>query len=309
MFFTTKVGPWEMRQSDHVIRMGEDEVENLAGFLPVWRTLFPQQDNLAERCFSVPSTVIRFDYAVHEGSPRVYEIEERPAGLGVTSILHQGFLHRLLPYLREQEDAVGATWAIFVSSMRDGSSDDDIFADAADIPIYRGPVSEQQLANHAWYVRAQRCETNVAAQFTSRSLSSITHEGHKSYGVGLGFWKRIDPSFEPDFTVPFAVKPSSGSRFEEVLLFNPSKKDGAGFATRTKILGAIREGRVHFIQPFHPPEEASHLGEEYRLIRRAYFVWSPREGRYISLGGMWMATPTSRVHGTRDAVSGVLQTA
>lgn len=308
-FTTTQIGSWKMNEHSHVIHMRGDEVATLAGFLPVWRALFPWQNNLAERYFGVPSTVIRFDYVMRDGKPQVYEIEERPAGLGVSSILNPGFLTRLLPYVREQEKEVNAPWAIFVSSLRDGSSDDDVFAKAANIPIYRGPVSEQQLASHAWYVRAKRHERDVAAQFTLRSLSSIAHEGDKSYGVGLGFWGKINSSFVPDFSVPFAVKPASGSRFEEVLLFNPSKKDGAGFATKTKILEAIRSGRVQFMQPFHPPEEASHLGDEYRLIRRAYFVWSPKEKRYVSLGGLWMATPTSRVHGTRDAVSGVLQTA
>ena len=117
----------------------------------------------------------------------------------------------------------------------------------------------------------------------------------------------IEKDFEPDFGQSFAVKPQAGSRFEQVLLWRPGH--GAGFATKTKITNAIREGKVHYLQPFHPPEKAAFLSNEYDLIRRAYFAWSPAANEYVSVGGVWMATPTARVHGTSAAVSGILLTA
>ncbi len=305
----TKVGPWEVNTHSHPIQMSEVETDMLSQHLRRWRICFPRSNNLAELAFDVPSVLVRFDYVMKDGVPHKYEIEERPAGIGATAAIHSDFLPRLMPVIREQEDLLGMPWSIYISDLRDGSSDDDVFAERAGIRVFRGRVPVEVVRTRAWYVRANRNEHGVADLFTWRSLSSIEHEGNKSYGKPMGMWESIHADYEPDFGTAFAVKPSSGSRFEEVLLWNPDKKRGAGFATKTKILDAIRAGKVRYLQPYHAPEEATFLGPEFNLIRRAYFAWSPKKRDYVSVGGCWMATPTARVHGTRDAVSGVLLTA
>ncbi len=306
----TKIGPWEVNTSQESIHMTNCEVESLHYFIPTWRKCFPRSGNLAEKHFDTPSAIIRFDYVVtSQGMVHVYEIEERPAGLGVTSSIHPRFLEAVLPLIKEQEEAIGLPWSLYVSEAREGSSDDEVFSQNSGVRLFRGNVPSEVVNSRAWYVRANRNEEYVAKHFTSNSLSTIVHEGNKSYGTSLGLWEEMAETYEPDFTVPFAVKPGSGSRFEEVLIFHPNKKLGAGFATRTKVLDAIRRGKVKFIQAYGHPETIPFLDEKYRLIRRAYFAWSPKKSDYVSLGGLWVAAPSVRVHGTRDAISGVLFTA
>jgi hypothetical protein len=309
MFFQkTTLGPWEVNTSAEVVQMGGQEVQTLQGFLRPWAACFPKSQNLAEAHFGTPSSLLRFDYVCDPttGLVRVYEIEERPAGLGLTSQIHPDFLDRLLPIITEQEEVLGRLFAIYVSEKRDGTSDDEVFAKNSGITLFRGEVDAYTLQRHAWYVRASREEEGIASVFTPHSLSTIANEGNKSYGQTLGFWKKVHTTCEPDFSEAFALKPASGSRFEEVLLWHPERKRESGFATRTKIMESIRAGRVSFLQKYVPPERPSFLDERFQMIRRAYFVWSPVHEQYVSLGGVWVATPSARVHGTREAVSGVL---
>lgn len=303
----TKVGPWEFNTSNQPLHMTSEETRILEIYLRNWQPCFPESGNLSELHFGVKSALVRFDYVVEHGLVHVYELEERPAGIGVTCMLRPDFLLLLKKYLKEQEEALSARFALYISESRKNSSDDHIFSEISGFPIFEGYVDETTLSQCAWYVRAFRHEHDVDTRFNARSLSTIRHEGNKSYGVPLGLWTEFGAGWEPDWSQAFVVKPKKGSRFEQVLLWHPDSKElGAGFATRTKVTTAIREGKVSFRQPYHAPEEISVGNGRFRRIRRAYFVWSPAEKRYMSLGGMWMATPTARVHGTKDSVSGVL---
>ncbi|MBP6888130.1 MAG: hypothetical protein KBC21_00355 [Candidatus Pacebacteria bacterium] len=288
--------------------MSDAEVRKLQELLLNWKDVFPISGNLAELHFGVPSSLIRFDYVMKDGSPYVYEVEERPAGLGVTSVIHPTFAQSVIHFFKEKEGFLDRKVAIYISPGRDGTSDDDVFSAITGVPVFRGEKEEETVARYAWYVRSHRHEDDVSNTFTSHAISTLRHEGDKRYGVPLGLWKELSKENEIDFSLPFAVKPKTGSRFEGVLLYHPDKKMGAGFATKTKVLDAVSSGKVHFIQPYARGEEALFLGQEYHLMRRAYFVFSPEAKRYVSLGGLWLATPTARVHGTKEAVTGVLLT-
>ncbi len=305
MFIQKKtVGPWEFNISDKSLTMGRSETSILEIYLRTWQYCFPGTYNFAEHHFGVKSSIVRFDYVVEHGRPLVYEIEERPAGLGVTCILRPDFMEQVKKYLREQEEASGAPFALFISEARKNSSDDALFTDMIGARLFEGEVDDRTLLEFAWYVRASRDEYDVDERFNSRSLSSIRYEGSKRYGARMGLWTEFGREWEPDWSEPFVVKPASGSRFEQVLLWHP--KPGAGFATRTKVTTAIREGRVCYRQEFHAPEHVDVSGKNFSRIRRAYFIWSPLERTYACLGGIWVATPTARVHGTRDSICGPL---
>jgi hypothetical protein len=286
--------------------MSGDEVFALKKILASWAMVFPKSGNLAERYFNVPSSLVRFDYVMHDGVPCIYEVEERPAGLGVTSSIHPTFAGDIRRLFKKKEEVLQREIALYISPGRDGSSDDDVFSLKTGIPVVRGPVAASELQRNAWYVRSGRREEDVSQLFTEHSISTLRHEGDKSYGLHLGLWKEIGGPGDLDFSLPFVVKPRAGSRFEGVLLYHPDKKMGQGFATRTKVTDAVASGDVHFIQAYQRGEEAPFLGSKYHLIRRAYFVYSHELRDYVSLGGLWMATPTARVHGTSQAVSGVI---
>lgn len=299
------VGPWETNLCEAEVRMARDEETALVRLLEKWNDVFPCSHNLAERAFGLKSAIVRFDYVFRDGCVYVYEIEERPAGLGHTALIHPTFLRALRVRVDDIEDALGRRFAIYMSPLRDGTSDDDVISGLLHRPIFRR-LDEKGANMFAWYVRAMRHEEGIDRMLGRNSLSTIRTEGCKSYGVSLGWWEEVLPDFTPDWNEGFVMKPRAGSRFEEVLLWHPDKSLGSGFATKSKILNSIQEGRVRYAQPFIPPETVLLEGKVMRSMRRAFFVWSPSNDRYESLGGTWVATTGHRIHGTRDAIWGSL---
>ena len=79
-----------------------------------------------------------------------------------------------------------------------------------------------------------------------------------------------------------------------------------GFSTRTKIMRAVEEKLVQYIQPYHQPETPSFLNEKYNLIRRVYLGFNPDLMKYECLGGMWMARKSVKIHGASDTISGAV---
>jgi hypothetical protein len=107
------------------------------------------------------------------------------------------------------------------------------------------------------------------------------------------------------FESSFALKYKQGSRFDGVLIWTTNKKKGS--VTKTKIQEAIERGDGAYIQPYHSHEEGHHfLPESYNLFRRVYLVFDPETTRYKTVGGVYMAVPDVRGHGTKSAITGAL---
>ena len=206
---------------------------------------------------------------------------------------------RILDIVREKLDC---KISVFVSPSRVQNSDD-LTLQTQPVQLFDNYFSSLSgIANdHALIVRSLRNEQEYW-DLEKQSLSTISMEGWKGYGTRLGLWNEI--SEMPNFDEAFVLKPDFGCWGNNVYLFHPHKKSGDGFSTRTKITNAIEQKLVRYIQPYHDPENPDFLGDKYHMIRRVFFGFNPNTAEYESLGGMWMARTSVKVHGASDSISG-----
>ena len=298
------VGPWEISVHQKEIKIADWEHRQLLQKAAEWATVFPREEaTLAWQAFGVPSVLIRFDYIVEGDAIRIYEIEERPAGLAMTRIIDPHFRSIFAEWTAEVEQALGKRISIFVAPSRLETSDDMIIAQDNDHPFRTiSSVRSDINGSDALFVRSYRNEREYY-DLAERSLSTIKEEGYKGYGVQMGLWKKIDGTIDLDQA--FALKPKYGSRCEEVYLYS-GKRPGNGFSTKTKVLNAIESGAVSYVQPFHKPEEPDFLDSGHSMIRRVYLGFDPILNSFRCLGGMWMARKCVKVHGASDTISGVI---
>jgi hypothetical protein len=246
--------------------------------------------------WGVPSVLVRIDSAVTEGRLGIYEIEERPAGLGIACFVNPEFKVRFHSWLKSYE------WNMaVVISHRRANHDDWVWTSEFGVPLFNGKSCPPVPENNALLVRAEP-EEEEYWPFASRALFPIRLKGWKGYGLRLALWEPIpeDLNLLP-WDEGFALKPYQGSKMRDVLLWHPSK--APGIATRTKVENMIKSGRVAYWQRWIPPEQHSFIPTNYYLIRRIYFAYSPDQG-WIYLGGLWNARPNLRIHGASDAVFG-----
>jgi hypothetical protein len=295
-----KIGGWTFDVSGVSLTMPPDlvgwVVEEL---LPQWASVWPlQEETMALSRFGVPSVLVRIDGVLTpDGTLGIYEIEERPAGIGIACSLNPEFKTRFRSWLKSYD------WNLaVVISHRRTNHDDGIWTSSFGIPLIKDEDHPPEVPeDYALLVRAEP-EEEEYWPFASRALFPIRLEGWKGYGLRLALWEPIpeDLNLLP-WDEGFALKPYQGSKMRDVLLWHPSK--APGIATRTKVENMIKSGRVAYWQRWIPPEQHSFIPTNYYLIRRIYFAYSPDQG-WIYLGGLWNARPNLRIHGASDAVFG-----
>jgi hypothetical protein len=251
-----------------------------------------------EENFSAPSILIRVDYVLHDNVIYPYEVEERPAGLGVIFHFHT-CVYGLIAETFNKLDV-----GILLSKKREEMGSDDPFQ--TKVQVFR---EGEQFKSSLVYPRVHRDESQFF-NLSQRSVSTLEKEGDKSYGVSIGLWREIPPKsertlewFENLRSESFAIKFKAGSRFDGVQIWTPQKQRGR--ETWTKICSSIEDGRAAYIQPFHPHESGyEFLPEGFSLFRRTYLIFNTQQNEYITIGGLWMAVLGLRGHGTPDAIIG-----
>lgn len=287
-----------------------------------WRTVFPLGDTWVGEEYGVPSLFVRLDCVYdHERGLKVFEVEERPCGIGTTLDLNPNF-KELLNSVRQQ-------WPHFQwVSDPDRVTDDDLWLGP--------PLSlEEALKSDGLLLVRSRPEKTEYHPLESRAVSSVSHEGDKHYGITLGLWQPLswvsDLSSEegghihPPVTDPVVVKPIQGTRCRGVgVHLNGSivlkKIPGRGkvshlgdveiFKSNADTIGEsmlIRHARSgNFIrQPFIMPLHRDFVPGK-NVIYRFFLGYSPSSGKYVPLGGVWAAHNTLRVHGEEGVVFGPL---
>jgi|GEM_PF-1313147 len=301
------LGPWKLQIHRENLIVSETEKEVLSDVALRWAKIFPNDPKtLSHEAFSVPSVLIRFDYVVVDGTISIYEVEDRPAFLAIGSLINWQFGEKLADCIDGIRKHLCRPVSILVSPSRLHNSDDLLFCKEVPLPIFDGVASDiaELPADAALIVRSDRHESDYW-HLEPRSLSTVSKEGWKGYGVPLGLWEPVSPE-GVDYNSAFVVKPEYGCRSSDVLLFHPERnsKGKYGFSTRTAIQNAVDTGRVKYVQPYAEPEHHDFLGQNYFLIRRVYFGFDPASGTYACLGGVYMARTCAKVHGSSDAVTG-----
>ena len=301
---TVELGPWEFQTTDRAEFVTASQVNELQHALRRWQEVFSREDTLAQREFNVPSLLVRVDCTPTPQGLRIYEVEERPSGLGVASTIAPGFATRLRSQLQQLPP-----FQVVVSPQRGWPGTDDfVWATAATTAPPMGAV----------LVRAEPEESGFHS-LAPRSISAVREKGNKDYGVALGWWQLVTAADvnQLPWDQGFCLKPIQGSKCRGVEIFAPAglrprRRDGRpgqngnGTSTRTRVTNALIERGQMYLQPLIRPQELLLNGAVHYATWRIFFCYGGR-GQWRPLGGVWVARPeTYRLHGAKDSVAGPL---
>lgn len=317
-----KIGPWSIISANTALTMQQEECKALLERFGDWHDHFARADpgsvheNAARRRLGLHSTLVRADYVWDPVRKvvNVYEFDDRPAGLGVTCILNAPAKDGLRAAVESWQNAFGKPLAFCISEDRKGNSDDAVCAAnlfTRQIPVCYGMPDAETMQAHIWWPRISRHEKEYYP-LTQHCLSTIALEGDKSYGVPMGMWHKIQYPGDIPLDAGCALKPAVGSRFETIKLVR--KNAGRGFITPSGAVKLIEQKKFAYWQPLHEPERSDRHGwlkPEYCLVRRVYLAYIRRPGLacegggggFCVIGGVALATPGHRVHGTRDSLT------
>ncbi|MGH2506302.1 MAG: hypothetical protein ACRDHZ_02635 [Ktedonobacteraceae bacterium] len=316
---------WNFHYCDVPETMPAGIISRAQDLLQSWRNIFPLGKTWVGRTYGVPSLFVRFDCVYSEsGELRVFEIEERPCGIGVSALLNSHFRTRLLE-IKEEWPPFG--W--ICSATRPG--DDELWLGK---PL---SLDDARSGNQLLLIRS-RPEETLYHEFEERSVSSLLHEGDKRYGEVLGLWRivrwerDIDPEngaagyIAPPLDGACVLKPVQGTRCRDVAIYfdgqitirkvpgigkKPFFKGQPLIKTRADVVGTVgaeylvRRHEEMVMQPFFMPMSLAAAPDKNGILR-CYFGFSPSADGYVPLGGVWAASAALRVHGEEGTTFGPL---
>lgn len=282
---TILVGQWTVNFSSRVIAFPAWAAEKAVAMLEEWRNKFTLEQTWARQKLAVPSLLVRFDCIVRNGQLVVYEIEERPAGLGISSSCSQTFATEL--------KKASENWPEFrveVSPLRRATDDH----------LWQQQVNWTNKNAELVLVRAEPEET-IFHNLEGVSVSSLKAKGDKSYGEKMGWWKRVSHPDELPWHKAFVLKPLKGSKVRDLEFWDPQRRPGS--SRQPVITGALHEHGAMYLQDLHAPMESGHQRFPW-MIFRVFFAYNPGRDNWIALGGNWNARHNLKIHGASDAIFG-----
>lgn len=300
-------GEWPMRISQQKELFPVRAVRQAQNFLESWSTVFPHGNTWVGKEFGVPSLIVRFDCIVDtNGDLRIYELEDRPCGIGIGGVL--------FPHFKESVESVKNTWPAFRWVRAVNRPTDDEYWSGPGLTLEEAHATDTLLL-----VRTRPDHPGVES-LESRAISTVRFEGCKAYGEKLGLWTRANRlSSSGADTDSFAgfphescvIKPIQGTRGFKVGFYLVGDEDHVRFGNRCKSMSPkdlqrrIRKDGSVFCQPLIPPMERDHV-PGMGMIYRIYFGFDCSAREYVPLGGVWMANKGLLVHGSPDTVTGPL---
>ncbi len=292
-----QIGTWKVQTTTTAIVFTQDLVEQSLEMIDQWVDLFERETTWIQKKYNVPSLIIRLDCVVHNGKLGIYEVEERPSGVGLCGLINTDFKTRL-----EIAKSIWPKFKVIVSPKRSLDGDDSLWAQ-----------TEQSLSSRSLVlVRAEPDETEYS-YLESCSVSSLKAKGNKGYGLRMGFWYRVCVSDFEDlpWNRGFALKPLSGSKCLGLEIWDPRRRFGC--STKERIKKALNLYQQMYCQYLLLPMSTDFPNYPW-MIYRPFFVWSVKEQRirekykeqWKCIGGLWMAGPSLRLHGATNTVSGPL---
>jgi len=260
--------------------------------LSEWLTLFPHEPTWIQRNLGIPTLIARIDCTIVDGELKIFEVEERPAGIGIN--------YQANPQFRSKLETLRKTWPSFgvlVSPKRE-VNDDYLWNDTV--------VWNDSLVSHGngslVFLRGEPDESWVR-EFQPCSVSSVLNKGDKSYGVKLGFWAKVTPDDFEDFPWArgFVLKPVQGSKVRGVHIWDPAK--GKGWSTRSQILRELQSRGEMYLQPLYSPLRDIN---GWLVILRIFYGFDVGSKEWVCMGGAWVARNNWRVHVTPDSISGIV---
>lgn len=255
------------------------------------------------RELNIISPIIRVDMAPtneQEIKEKIYEVEHRPAGLGM-------YLS-LVPEKKSQWRK--AVWCCkgFVNYKTE-IQDDPLAALLLGLPYYNYEKEGKSIDfnREPYWIRTSLREGEFIEKFEKISLVPLSSDGNKSDLVKLGLARPVRVE-EINWEEGFVVKPLVGTRMKGVEIYLPprlrEKYGEKGVSTRTRVMRRIELGVPYILQEFIPPFCEEINGVQGWTIWRLFFVWE-RDG-YRFGGGCWNWKPELRVHGASNAIFGCM---
>lgn len=314
-------GKWNVKISPHTYVLGESIIEQAYSFVKDCIPYLPQNEKTwIQTNWGVSTLLIRLDCSiinpilddtttgvtvVKEGELKIYELEPRPSGFGITRWFNPKF--KLL------FDELMAKWPYFETLI----SPNRIYCDDVEcLNECKNPKESEVLL----LIRAEPEEKDFH-RYISRSIAPVREKGNKAYGLpeGMDLWRIIHPEeLEPGNKIwkkPFCVKPD-GSKAEGVLMWHPNlseeykewkprnrkERKNIGIASQKKIIDTIQKYGVMYHQEFIPPMFDKESGQWY--IFRIFFGYDPIEKLWKYLGGFWVRRRNFVIHGASDSMHG-----
>lgn len=306
-----KFGSWDTAFSPVREVMPKGAIEQCLDIISRWQCLFPLANTWVGQKHRVPSLFVRLDCVIApDGEVKVYEVEERPCGFGLTASCNSSFAQRLV--------GVQQTWPAirWVKSEHRHTDDELWFGQGLDL-------AEARNYDGCLLVRS-RPEETAFHELEDRAVSSVSKEGDKNYGVDLGWWNTITVAddgsgslvLSPSLPDAAVLKPTQGTRSRLIKVYLTTERRqnlrDRGFAVNgsdsltqlTKLVGK-QPNRQMFCQPFVEPMLFLHQPGR-NGIHRIFFGFNLETGAWVPLGGVWMALDDLIVHGTNRTITGAL---
>lgn len=289
-----EIGKWKIKVSKS-ITVSTTVIEELEEFLSgEWQQAITAINPWWGIKEGIPSPIIRVDMAPTSSvniKEYIYEVEVRPAGLGL-------FLSLVCPERVNQWKKILGGCQGFIR-IESPIQDDFLAAKILDLPYYEEVPKDFSCSGPYW-VRSD-VEAARAASLEKISLVPVRDDGDKSYLLKLGMAKMFQSQEELDWSKPFAIKPLVGSRMKgvEIYLPNSLQKKMKGGSTKSRVIRVIKK-TPYIVQKFIPPQRE----KDGWTIWRLFFGF--QEGKYSFIGGLWNWRPCLRVHGASDANIGII---
>ncbi|PIR86753.1 MAG: hypothetical protein COU11_04570 [Candidatus Harrisonbacteria bacterium CG10_big_fil_rev_8_21_14_0_10_49_15] len=301
---------WQVTVLDELRPITPAMVEHGRRLIEEWANVFPLEETWVQREAGLPSLIVRLDCVPdwERNELQICEIDDRPQGFGVGGEINYRF--------RERFAEVRASWprVTVVSCPHRRGGDDYLWTD--ECRLAELPADSKTLV-------VTRCEPTQTEfwPLAGRAIAPVRTEGDKSYGERLGWWRTVTrPEDLPGLGQGFCLKPTQGSKCQNILIVHPECGPGASGnkkrrADGTKVSGYSRnQAEAHlrrhgklFCQPFIAPviAELADRGKHNLLYRISYaFCLATRQ--WVCLGGTWFARPYPQLllHGASDAIVG-----
>lgn len=285
------VGNWQVNYfCEPVVAMNRIE-QQAQELIAGWLSVFPKEETWVQQNYRIPSLLLKLDYFEQNGKIQLCEIEDRPDGIGVVSLVNQDFAKKL--------SALKCKWPCFSSVVSDQRK-------ICDDYLWLGrQISLAEALENDDLILA-RCEP-AEADFhvlQARSVSTIKTEGMKCYGEKMQLWRRMSSENldQLDWDSGFVCKPIQGSKSQGVEIFHPKRKrlqkdgyDGVSSRSRIEERFFRAEG---FVQEFMDPQRISIGTTEYLKLNRLYFGFDPEFEHFVCLGGQIVASRNFVIHGS-----------
>lgn len=285
---------WKLNLSDEHIVFPDFAKEQADAILSEWPKAFPKENTWVQQELGIPSLICRLDCIIDGDKLKIFEIEERPAGIGVTISMNPDFSLRLKDVMKN--------WPEFSAVIaHDRKAGDDC--------LWIPKISlEDALGSDGLLLLRAEPHQHEFHSLQGRSVSSFLEKGNKSYGLALGLWNEI--SIEDFDSLPwdsgFCLKPIQNSKCRDVEIWHPvhSKKNSGigGCSTKTRIKKTLERNKTMYLQDML--ESTDSLISGFKMIFRVFFGYSVIKGEFEFLGGVWNARQNLKIHGAPDTIMG-----